>query len=1332
MLKLSPFNIDKLSEESRSVSNSGNQNNQAQPGAAGAMAADDYDPRSQFIVIRSGAGSFEKVKNMISNNADSNFTEVGSPAEALQIAQMLKPCVIVGFVDQTQDIARLLQMATAAKNDLKKGNFKSVLLSKFKDHKIVSQFEKLGIHEIIIEPIPDRQLQFKMNLQMKANLASRKKQKKEDELKKFTATKTEGENADIHMATDKKGDGFKEGPAQEIEEDMWLFKNNKPQKKGSKWVFRLEGPDPSEGEWQKMPDAPDGEQQWRWMPKNPEEAKKGGWQHKGDQPEADGSGGWNFKGIKPELCFVDADGNKKATKATVDADGQFIASKDSTVAKQKDLEKQQKKELEKLEKINAIKSKLEFGKEKTKEEAALKEEKKKQDEINKDFKKRGILDAAPTLDDAAEEEIDEATDALGKDSKNFLKKKKDGVEALDSDEAESDDGDGTDALGKDSKNFLKKKKDGAKALDDDDAESDDGDGTDALGKDSKNFLKKKKAAADPTEEEDVDDSESETGDGDGDVKAKAKAQEDSADKLDNNSKNFLKKKQEKETSDDDDLDNEQEEKLENEKKESTDRIEKMKALLDKLDKTDAKDKPELQEKAKEIRNKLKNEEEKLKDIQNKLTKGKKNKSSIKDKIGADEEDKNERRGLDSNSAEDFSDDDDEDDGTPSDGNNETKTKRKKDTSKDASGEDDESDDDADDLEGSSKNFLKKERKNPFDANRVDEELAESHSQITDSAEDRRSKWSGKDSIETSEEGEDEDHLNIESIHNNTYKAKTTEAAFKEYPLGFFGDANGIWESAGVDERNPVERKVFIFITPEVQMKKIPDVTSLPIYWICFERPLRSEKKSAWLFREFDPEKIEEFEKLPLQSQKLLLGYTPDAMKDALSKVEERISAREREIEERQKEKNRNLAEMLKGESENKKEDPLKDDDSDTAAEANDQTHNDDSSDDVDTVSDWKGRKSRSDSEGASGEDSREDDQEDQEDNQKENSLDNADESKSKDDLDHVGQNDLTKKSKGNDDEGQAVADSDDSGDVATTKKYSDDLQQDADSKKNDKSNSTDDDEDDAMSDADDSNAFDKATSAALENLDLNSKQKSKKHDVLHAIETSSAFGKKKTEVSLDLDQNKTKNEHREGSSSAAGQVASVVPHRHLQFKRPKEAAFVLEMCELALNVDCSVGQGIRVFVDNMSRAFGGANVTVFLAPSSASGDLISLVSLELNAFSGEAYAFGPLEANKHPPLIQQVQLHGGVQSAKPNNGVIDEYCIGLPKDEGGFLGYILIRGAKGTAENILIDQKYIRAVAGSLRGFMYAAQRMTMTELERTLRQPVDAPAPDQDLASAA
>ena len=237
-------------------------------------------------------------------------------SEFVQLAMQLRPCIILGSIAETAEISKLLQVATVLKRDIKQGKIKFIITCSIKQPPVARKFEDLGCQEFMMEPVNERQLQFKMSLQIKANLAARK-QHKIAEFKRMKASEGEGQGADAAV---------KEIDATEIAEDVWAFKGNRPSKKGKKWAFRMAGPDEAQGAWEQHPDkTPEGETQWRWMPKDGPSAK-GAWQCAGDKPEHTPQG-WGFQGLRPQLKFVDPQGKEIAKKVDTDANGDLITAK---------------------------------------------------------------------------------------------------------------------------------------------------------------------------------------------------------------------------------------------------------------------------------------------------------------------------------------------------------------------------------------------------------------------------------------------------------------------------------------------------------------------------------------------------------------------------------------------------------------------------------------------------------------------------------------------------------------------------------------------------------------------------------------------------------------------------------------------------------------------------------------------------------------------------------------------------------------------------------------------------------------------------------------------
>ncbi|MBI3555448.1 MAG: hypothetical protein HY074_04195, partial [Deltaproteobacteria bacterium] len=250
-----------------------------------------------------------------------------STTNAPVLARALIPCLIVGSIVQNNDVIKLLSMLKVLGTEVKKNRVKCLLLSKIKNQTIIKTFEAAGCHEYIVEPIAERSLRFKLDLQTKA-IAGQRKTTRRNELARQepvktgkggdeTVLKSQGKDGvDNEVMNQKKGEDGKEG-------EVFVFKGNKVKKDGKKWTMRMKGPDPKNGEWMQMKKTEDGDTQWRFMEKNEDPTKpkkQGAYEYTGEKPKFT-NGEWEFEGEKPKLAVVDEDGKELESKLSADADG---------------------------------------------------------------------------------------------------------------------------------------------------------------------------------------------------------------------------------------------------------------------------------------------------------------------------------------------------------------------------------------------------------------------------------------------------------------------------------------------------------------------------------------------------------------------------------------------------------------------------------------------------------------------------------------------------------------------------------------------------------------------------------------------------------------------------------------------------------------------------------------------------------------------------------------------------------------------------------------------------------------------------------------------------
>ncbi len=280
----------------------------------------------QIILIAPYNETVAKLKEHFMSDPANKIYEA-STTNAPVLARALLPCMIIGSIVQNNDVIKLLGMLKVLGADVKKNRVKCLLLSKIKNQTIIQTFEAAGCHEYIVEPIPERSLKFKIDLQTKA-IGGQRRASRRTELARLEAAKT-GKGGDETVLKGQAKDGVdNEVMGQKKNEDgkegeVFVFKGNKVKKEGKKWTMRMKGPDPKNGEWMQMKKTEDGETQWRFMEKGEDPTKpkkKGAYEFTGEKPKFAG-GEWEFAGEKPKLAVVDENGKELESKLSADADG---------------------------------------------------------------------------------------------------------------------------------------------------------------------------------------------------------------------------------------------------------------------------------------------------------------------------------------------------------------------------------------------------------------------------------------------------------------------------------------------------------------------------------------------------------------------------------------------------------------------------------------------------------------------------------------------------------------------------------------------------------------------------------------------------------------------------------------------------------------------------------------------------------------------------------------------------------------------------------------------------------------------------------------------------
>ena len=296
--------------------------------------------KNTIIVLEPCAKSAKELIATAEEKSLAEVMHVSSVEEALQMIAQSLPCIFLASINDNADVPTRVQLFKRLEGAIKQQGLKIFVITPIKNRQLSDMVtQKLGVADYIVEPIPARTMQFKLNLQLKAVDNFRRQQ----ELKKAAAEAVVIKKLD--NAKKQEGAGNNEvkangKPALQAGEDTFLFKNSGVKKTGKKYTVELEGPAPETGEWVPHEDKGDPTPAWRWVPKEEKEAQAAGeippdgWVHKGDKPQfVDESQKWAMTSEKPSLALRKK-GAVAAEKMGTDEAGEVFVAEDSAAAEE--------------------------------------------------------------------------------------------------------------------------------------------------------------------------------------------------------------------------------------------------------------------------------------------------------------------------------------------------------------------------------------------------------------------------------------------------------------------------------------------------------------------------------------------------------------------------------------------------------------------------------------------------------------------------------------------------------------------------------------------------------------------------------------------------------------------------------------------------------------------------------------------------------------------------------------------------------------------------------------------------------------------------------------
>jgi hypothetical protein len=856
----------------------------------------------QIVLVQEYTESVAKLKRYFDGDSNINVYE-SAIGWVPPLTKRLLPCLVIGSAKDSSEIIKILSLLKSLRQDIREKLVKFIMIGPFNNPMIIQKFEEFGCHEFIIEPISEKSLIFKLNLQTKAALGQRKMLRK-TELRKREQEKKEAEQlekkklkkakdgeldaddddyvdegADDDLDGDDEGTSkkknVKEDDASPLGNDVWVFKKNKPARQGGNWVMRMKGPNPKAGEWQDAGKDKSGETRWRYMEKDPVtgELKKGGegWEATGEKPEFT-NGEWTFKGKKPSLGYVDSTGKKEGSKFNVDADGKMRMTKDTSAALAKADQREAQEAIEKQMKKKNLLSNTESreAKELVFEEKAKTEEELEREAEEEEKREKTLAGKSSSKvgDDGTERKGPSAGEVKGGQGKSKsldLPKegKKNGNQALDLDAKSTE----KTSAEKQSEEKSKEKIDSAKA---------DGGKTpkEKAEKEKKlpdwlQKLKDKKAAEargeDPEKAEKIKDQIQRAKEAI-EAKLKQKAIEEKIEKTqEENSKN---------------------------KRSSGPSLGKEGKSGDAADGQDADqlmsgDSPEaIGGKDDAKTEKFSNSAWKKGDLSPQELARKKREEAEKKKSEREAEAAKEKERREKSAAEAA----------------EKKKKRQE-------------EEEAARLGKKSKNFLD----DPAAAAKDESGAFRDQSDVEDKTEggwsshaktkEKSARWQGHDDAAAAAGPPGEDKIvEIDQPSGAPSSEKKEGVKTFEYPLDHFGDPNGAWEPVGVDSKDEQRRKVLVYIPPFVREGKVFDLRTVAYWWIFRgEKPLFVGMRKVWICKETEPQKIDVFKNLPAIVQEYILNLSPHKAAEKAKKEAEARKAKEAAVKverEKQAEKNK--------------------------------------------------------------------------------------------------------------------------------------------------------------------------------------------------------------------------------------------------------------------------------------------------------------------------------------------------------------------------------------------------------------------------------------------
>ena len=282
------------------------------------------------------SNSGKELKAKLEKDSDYEVLEAGSGPEAIQVLKMAGPMVVIFQPQKKEDYIKQQSFMKIASELMKRGMIRPMLLYNRIDDSVLKTYNKLGLREMIREPVSYKGFIMKVNRLVQTLAGQKEATTEESERNLKDRTKSLKRNEQAKTEERKGGAIYKFGPPVEFASDCWVLENRKPIFAMGKWVIKYRGPAPQVGRWVELTDhkleKKGNDPVWKWEPLNPVNDNfvkdKGTWVVRGKRPEYP-EGLWIFVATYLEFFFLNEAGEPEQLKIAIMKDKDIQVAADS-------------------------------------------------------------------------------------------------------------------------------------------------------------------------------------------------------------------------------------------------------------------------------------------------------------------------------------------------------------------------------------------------------------------------------------------------------------------------------------------------------------------------------------------------------------------------------------------------------------------------------------------------------------------------------------------------------------------------------------------------------------------------------------------------------------------------------------------------------------------------------------------------------------------------------------------------------------------------------------------------------------------------------------------